>query len=117
MNSNFWRPPQNRELDSRESIEYISLMETPLPVGNKIVTHQQAREYGHELLRRNVIEAASRLLMEEGAEALTVRRIAQMLSCSTKIIYTMFKGKDGLADALYLEGCTRLQQIIGQVPQ
>ncbi|MBV9228459.1 MAG: TetR/AcrR family transcriptional regulator [Chloroflexi bacterium] len=92
-------------------------METMLPNGNEFTTHQQARAYGHELLRRNVVEAASHLLVEEGPEALTVRRVAQTLNCSTKIIYTMFEGKDGLANALYLEGCTRLSQAIGAVPQ
>lgn len=90
-------------------------METTLPNKNDISTHRQVRDYGRELLRRNVIEAANRLLREEGPEALTVRRIAQTLDCSTKIIYTMFKGKDGLADALYLEGCARLAQTVAQV--
>lgn len=92
-------------------------METSLPEQNTIATHREARAYGHELLRRNVIEAASRLLREEGPEAITVRRVAQTLDCSTKIIYTMFKGKDGLADALYLEGCARLAHTIAQVPK
>lgn len=90
-------------------------METPLPFSNAITTHQRAREQGYDLLRRNVIEAASRLLVDEGPDALTVRRIAQELECSTKIIYTMFKGKEGLADALYLEGCILLGQAIGHV--
>ncbi|GHO72645.1 hypothetical protein KSD_04160 [Ktedonobacter sp. SOSP1-85] len=92
-------------------------METQLPNKNDISTYRQVRDYGRELLRRNVIEAASRLLREEGPEALTVRHVAQTLDCSTKIIYTMFKGKDGLADALYLEGCAYLAQTIAQVPK
>jgi AcrR family transcriptional regulator len=92
-------------------------METMLPDGNNFTTHQQARAYGHELLQRNVVEAASHLLVAEGPEALTVRRVAERLNCSTKIIYTIFAGKDGLANALYLEGCTRLSQAIGRVPK
>lgn len=92
-------------------------METSLPEENAITTYRQVRAHGHELLRRNVIEAACRLLREEGPEALTVRRVAQTLDCSTKIIYTMFKRKDGLADALYLEGCARLAHTIAQVPK
>jgi AcrR family transcriptional regulator len=88
-----------------------------LPKGNDFATHEQARAQGHELLRRNVVEAASRLLVEEGPDALTVRRVAQLLRCSTKIIYTLFAGKDGLANALYREGCTRLRQVIAAVPQ
>ena len=92
-------------------------METMLPKRDDITTHRQARAYSHELLRRNVIEAASRLLVEEGLDALTVRRVAEKLDCSTKIIYTLFEGKDGLANALYLEGCVRLSQAIGRVPR
>jgi len=92
-------------------------METKLPKSNEFTTHQEARAHGHELLQRNVVEAASHLLVAEGPEALTVRRVAKALNCSTKIIYTMFSGKDGLANALYLEGCTRLSQTIGKVPQ
>lgn len=88
-----------------------------LPKGNSFATHEQARARGHELLRRNVVEAASRLLIDEGPEALTVRRVAQLLNCSTKIIYTLFAGKDGLANALYVEGCTRLRRAVAAVPQ
>ena len=92
-------------------------METSLPDQNGIATHRQVRAYGHELLRRNVVEVADRLLREEGPDALTVRRVAERLDCSTKIIYTMFKGKDGLAEALYLEGCSGLAQAMARVPK
>ncbi len=89
-----------------------------LPNRNNITyTYQQTREQGRELLCRNVIETASRLLVQEGPDALTVRRIAQELDCSTKILYTMFHGKDGVANALYVEGCERLQQALARVPK
>lgn len=91
-------------------------METTLPKRNIITTHQQVREFSHDLLRQTVLEAASRLLVQEGPDALTVRRIAQELHCSTKIIYTMFHGKDGLANALYLDGCERIRQALLNVP-
>jgi AcrR family transcriptional regulator len=104
-----------KSLDKAGIITYSFYMETALPKENIITTHHEAREQGHELLRRNVVEAASRLLVQEGPDALTVRRIAQELACSTKVIYTMFKGKDGLADALYQEGCERLRLTIEHV--
>jgi AcrR family transcriptional regulator len=107
----------NKDLTGPYVAKYTSLMETALPERNNTTTYRQAREYVHDLLRRNVIEAASLLLVQEGPDALTVRRIAHALECSTKIIYTMFKGKDGLANALYLEGCTHLQQAIEHVPR
>ena len=102
-------------IDKASFLVYTLNMETSLPNENNITTYQQAREQGHELLRRNVIEAASRLLVQEGPDALTVRRIAQELDCSTKVIYTMFKGKDGVADALYQEGCERLRLTLERV--
>src|SRR5215471_17705216 len=51
-----------------------------------------------------ILEAASRILSEEGAPALTVRRIAAEAGCSTMGIYSRFGGKDGVVDALYAEG-------------
>ena len=87
-----------------------------LPKNNKATkTYQEARNESHELLKRNVIEAASNVLTTEGPAALTVRRIAQELGCSTKIIYSMFGSRDGLANELYLEGCHYLRQAIEQI--
>jgi AcrR family transcriptional regulator len=51
-----------------------------------------------------ILDAASRVLREEGAGALTVRRIATDAGCSTMGIYSRFGGKDGVIDALYAEG-------------
>jgi AcrR family transcriptional regulator len=58
--------------------------------------------------RREVLEAAARLLAEEGPHALSLRRIAAEAGGSTQIVYTLFGGKPGLADALYTEGFGRL---------
>lgn len=52
--------------------------------------------------RAAVLVAAARILREEGPAALTVRRVAEQVNASTKVIYTRFGGKDGLLDALYL---------------
>lgn len=90
-------------------------METMLPIRNAASTHRQAREQGQHLLRQSIVGAAERLLAADGPEALTVRRIAQELECSTKVIYTLFRGKNGLANALYVEGSLRLQQAIERV--
>ncbi|MCZ8523053.1 MULTISPECIES: TetR/AcrR family transcriptional regulator [Paenibacillus] len=68
------------------------------------------------LLRRNVIDAACVLLLDEGPEAVTVRRVAQKLNCSTKIIYSLFGSKDALANEMYMEGCRLLADTFQQVP-
>ncbi len=94
---------------------YNDVVETTLPEDNT-TTHAQARTQTRAILRRNAFEVASQILMREGAGALTVRRIAQELDCSTKVIYTLFGNKDGLANELYREGYARLRQALGQVP-
>ena len=55
-----------------------------------------------------ILDAAGWLLAEYGPQALTVRRVASAVGCSTTVLYTMFGGKGGLADALYREGFERL---------
>src|SRR5262245_11598334 len=93
------------------------MSETMLPKENDGTSHPQARAQTREMLRRNAVQAASQILIREGAGALTVRRVAQELECSTKVIYTLFGGKDGLANELYREGFTRLRQALGRVPR
>src|SRR5262245_63011225 len=100
----------------RMEVYYISTMETLLPDSHNITTHQQARAQTREMLRRNAVDTASQILMHEGAGAITVRRIAQELDCSTKVIYTLFGSKEGLANELYREGFERLRYALGQVP-
>ena len=60
--------------------------------------------------RAAVVEAAARLLAEEGPHGLSLRRIAAEAGGSTQLVYTLFGGKRGLADALYAEGFGRLAQ-------
>ncbi|NOU98093.1 TetR family transcriptional regulator [Paenibacillus sp. LMG 31456] len=79
-------------------------------------TYSEAKLQQQQLLRKNVIDAACLLLIEEGPESVTVRRVAQKLSCSTKIIYSMFGSKDGLANEMYMDGCRLLAEAFQQVP-
>lgn len=58
--------------------------------------------------RRRVLEVAARLLADEGPQGLSLRRVAAESGGSTQIVYTLFGGKPGLADALYAEGFRRL---------
>ena len=72
--------------------------------------YQLAQRSGQEALRRTLLDAASRLLVAEGPGALTMRRVAGAVGCSTTVLYTMFGAKEGLADALYREGFERLRR-------
>lgn len=55
-------------------------------------------------MRRQLLDAALTVLRRDGAPALTVRHIADEAGCSTTGIYTHFGGKQGLVEAIFLEG-------------
>jgi AcrR family transcriptional regulator len=78
--------------------------------------YELARREGQEALRRVLLDAAGGLLLAEGPEGLTMRRVAGAVGCSTTVLYTMFGSKDGLADALYREGFERLRRRLEAVP-
>jgi len=63
--------------------------------------------------RREVLEVAARVLAEQGPHGLSLRRVAAEAGGSTQIVYTLFGGKPGLADALYAEGFRRLGASMG----
>ena len=66
-------------------------------------------------MRRAVIDAATRVLAQEGLRALSVRRIAQEVGASTMVVYTHFGDKDGLVtatlDASFDRFASALQQL------
>jgi AcrR family transcriptional regulator len=80
------------------------------------LTLQEAKQQHSEHLRYSVVQAAAALLQEHGPEAVTVRRVADKMECSTKIIYSLFNKKEGLAKHLYLEGCRLLSLTFESVP-
>ena len=62
--------------------------------------------------RASILEAAGRLLAEEGPSALTVRRIAAEAGGSTMNVYSRFGGKSGVVQGLFIEGFTRLAALM-----
>jgi AcrR family transcriptional regulator len=73
-----------------------------------VTDYQRAKEESREALRLGILDTAGRLLVEEGPQALSMRRVAREVNASTQVLYTMFGGKDGLANELFLEGFARL---------
>src|ERR671912_59125 len=71
---------------------------------------------GRDALRQTLLDAASQLLTDAGPQALSMRRIAQEVGCSTMVLYTVFQNKHELANALYLEGFARLENALHAVP-
>lgn len=74
------------------------------------------RRRGQDALRAYLLDAAGRLLAEEGAGALTMRRVAAEVGCSTTVLYTLFGGKEGLAAGLYREGFERFRRRLDALP-
>lgn len=62
-----------------------------------------------------LLKAANDLLAAEGPGALTVRRIANAAGVSTMNVYSRFGGKDGVVEHLFVEGFTRLGDVMRSV--
>src|SRR4029079_17716206 len=54
--------------------------------------------------RRNILEAARRLLLETGYAGTTIGAIAHAAGVSPETIYKSFGGKPGLVRAIWLQG-------------
>jgi len=67
-------------------------------------------------VREALIEAAAKLLVREGPEALSTRQLAEEVGTSTMSVYTHFGGMDGLRRTLREEGFARLSGYFGSVP-
>ncbi len=63
-----------------------------------------------------LLDAAGHILAEEGAGALTVRRIASDAGMSTMNVYSRFGGKHGVVEHLFLQGFALLAHSMGEVP-
>lgn len=61
-----------------------------------------------DMLRSRLLEVAGRIVAEEGAGALSVRRVAADAQTSTTAIYSLFGGKGELVREVWLEGFRRL---------
>ncbi|MFT4825569.1 MAG: AcrR family transcriptional regulator [Halioglobus sp.] len=60
--------------------------------------------------KEKILEAASVLFLSGGTGALSVRAIARAAGVSTIGIYSHFEGKQGILDALYIEGFEKVDE-------
>lgn len=65
-------------------------------------------------MRTILLESALTVLQNDGAAALTVRNIAEKAGCSTTGIYTHFGGKNGLVEAIYIDGFESFDQALSE---
>lgn len=88
---------------------------TPAPLGLQ-GAYLLGERSSHDELRGRLLDVAVKLLANEGPESLAMRRIAGEAGCSPTVIYTMFGNREGLAEALYLEGFERIRKHLEAVP-
>ena len=82
---------------------------------NKVTNFRAAQEKHQQKLRQGILDDVSNLLVQEGPNAITMRRVAETVGCSTTVLYTMFRNKQGLVDELYLRGFDLLQKSLEAV--
>ncbi|MGW3345240.1 TetR/AcrR family transcriptional regulator [Nonomuraea rubra] len=63
-------------------------------------------------LRQDLLDAALRILREQGAPSLTLRRVADAAATSTMGIYTCFGSRAGLLEAIYEHGFHLLHEAL-----
>ncbi|MEL6322030.1 MAG: TetR/AcrR family transcriptional regulator [Cyanobacteria bacterium J06626_14] len=84
---------------------------------NSVTNYRNAQDLHQQELRKGILDDTSDLLMREGTPALSMRRIAKLVGCSTTVLYTMFGNKQGLVDELYLRGFEMMRQALEAVPR
>ncbi|MEM1154519.1 MAG: TetR/AcrR family transcriptional regulator [Pseudomonadota bacterium] len=62
--------------------------------------------------KEKILKAASAILLDKGLGSLSVRAIAQDAGLSTIAIYSHFENKQGVLDALYIEGFSLVREAV-----
>jgi len=79
------------------------------------MTKEAKKEREREEMRNIILQAASRIITDEGIEKLSVRKIAQSIEYSTGIIYHYFQGKEDIVSQLLQKGYQQMVSGIGSV--
>lgn len=74
------------------------------------------REHDEETAAR-LLDAAHRVSAAEGWDALTVRRVAEEAGTSTRAVYSLFRSKQGLEEALHEAMFGRLLELLLDTPR
>ena len=73
------------------------------------------RSRQREEARRAILDATESILLEDGEELLSIRKLALRCGYTAPTIYHYFRDKDGLIDALLEERFSRLLQRVRRV--
>jgi AcrR family transcriptional regulator len=72
----------------------------------------ERRERDRANRRQAIITAARQMAEAEGWDAVTTRRLADQIEYSQPVLYTHFRGKGGIIDAVAVEGFAELRLIL-----
>lgn len=76
----------------------------------------ERRQKEKEIIRKKIIDAANGILVEEGYEKLSIRKIASRIEYSPGIIYHYFKDKNEIVASVVEGGYGRILKSISEVP-
>ena len=71
----------------------------------------QRREREREELREQILSAAMNILVSEGYEAVTIRRLANEIEYTPGALYSYFKDKDEIVFALVVRAAQHLNKV------
>jgi AcrR family transcriptional regulator len=110
----------------------LAPISTPRPLYRAFVLHCYVTGCSVTLLRKGVkmgrpreydedsasalLEAAERIVDEEGLDALSVRRVANAVEVTTRAVYSLFGSKDGLVVALGARAFHLLEAALDAMP-
>ena len=69
-----------------------------------------------ETVRRRLLEVSSELIAHQGADALSMRKVATAAGTTTSAIYALFGSREALIEAVVIEGFTRFAAHLQAVP-
>lgn len=76
----------------------------------------ERKQLDKEIIRKKIIDATSEILVKDGYENLSIRKIASKIEYSPGIIYHYFKDKAEILTSVVEEGYGRILKTLGQVP-
>jgi AcrR family transcriptional regulator len=89
----------------------VTAATTPAPKGKQVANPAVARTPSRDV-EQALVDAAERVLVRDGPEAVTVRAVAVEAGVAPMGVYNRFGGKDGLVDALLTRGFTGLRDAV-----
>ncbi len=67
-----------------------------------------------EMLKDSILEAAKNIILKEGWQAVSIRKIAEAIGYSLPVVYNHFESKDAILEEFVKQGFVMLTEIITQ---